>query len=80
MTTQTDLKFHFLIHEVLAPAHAQRAIATVAIDATNHVTKGVAHEHGLETEREAVQRRHAICEVTTNLWCIKGLKNVWYEL
>lgn len=52
-----------LVHEVRAPAHAQRAVASVAVDAQDHVVETVARELRLEADGEALQRRQAVGQV-----------------
>lgn len=53
-----------LVHQVLAAAHAQRAIATVTVDAQHHVVEAVARELGLKTDGEALERREPVGQVT----------------
>ena len=44
-----------LVHQVTAPAHAQGAIAAVAVHAQHHVVEAVARELGLEADGETLQ-------------------------
>lgn len=53
-----------LVHEVLAAAHAQRAVAAVAVDAQHDVVEAVARELGLKADGEALQRGQPVGQVT----------------
>ena len=52
-----------LVHQVLAPAHAQCAVAPVAVDAQNHVVEVVAGELGLKADGETLQGGQAVGQV-----------------
>ena len=52
-----------LVHQVAAPAHAQGAVASVAVHAQHHVVEAVARELGLEADGEALQGGQPVGQV-----------------
>lgn len=52
-----------LVHQVLAAAHAQRAVAAVAVHAQHHVVEAVARKLRLKADGEALERRQPVGQV-----------------
>lgn len=52
-----------LVHQVLAAAHAQRAVAPVAVHAQDDVVEAVARKLRLEADGEALQGRQPVGQV-----------------
>ena len=72
-----------LVHQVLAPAHAQRAVAAVAVDAQDHVVEVVAGELGLKADGETLQGGQAVGQVAGGeAWGVKEEKGVggWWDV
>ena len=66
-----------LVHQVLAPAHAQRAVAAVAVDAQDHVVEVVAGELGLKADGETLQGGQAVGQVAGGeAWGVKEFQVV----
>lgn len=52
-----------LVHQVLASAHAERAVAAVAVDAQHDVVEAVPRKLGLKADGETLERRQAVGQV-----------------
>lgn len=53
----------WFVHQVLAAAHAHRSVATVAVDAQDHMVETVTRKLGLKADGETLQRREAVGQV-----------------
>lgn len=51
------------VHQVLAAAHAQRAVAAVAVDAQHNMVEAVARKLGLKADGETLERRQPVGKV-----------------
>ena len=51
------------VHQVGAPAHAQRPVAPVAVNAQNHVVEAVSGELGFKADGETLERRQPVGQV-----------------